>query len=151
MSELNKVAVVLLRSVQESYPMLVTALLTKGADKLTLIVVKQALLDKEQRQGKGAVVTLIKETLHSKLIRGHASLVSASCRCGQAGHYQRDCCKLPSKSKQQPHLIHNHHQSTGKHHAEIGKKKERGTSDSGGQMFVANEVLYFYTSRHRRK
>lgn len=36
-----------LRSVQESYPMLATVLLTKGEDELTLMVVKQALLDKE--------------------------------------------------------------------------------------------------------
>ena len=39
---------ILLRSVQESYPTLVTALLARG-DELTLIFVKQALLDEEQR------------------------------------------------------------------------------------------------------
>ena len=43
-SELDKVAV-LLRSVQESYPTLVTVLLARGDDELTLLFVKQALLD----------------------------------------------------------------------------------------------------------
>ena len=52
-SELNKVAV-LLRSVQESYPTLVTALLARGDAELTLIFVKQALLDEEQRRSSGA-------------------------------------------------------------------------------------------------
>ena len=87
-----------------------------------------------------AVVTLIKETPHSKAhMRTHKPGVCF--RCGQAGHYQRDCHKLPSRSKQRLHS-QNHYQSTGKHHAEIGKEKERGTPDSeGGQMFVANEVL----------
>lgn len=32
---------------RELYPMLATVLLTKGEDELTLMVVKQALLDKE--------------------------------------------------------------------------------------------------------
>ena len=48
--ELHKVAV----SLQESYPTIVTMLLTKGTDELTLIVVKQALLVKEQRRCKGS-------------------------------------------------------------------------------------------------
>uniref|UniRef100_A0A1X7UPX5 DUF4219 domain-containing protein n=1 Tax=Amphimedon queenslandica TaxID=400682 RepID=A0A1X7UPX5_AMPQE len=47
-SELDKVAV-LLRSVHESYPTLVTALLARGDEELTLLFVKQALLDEEQR------------------------------------------------------------------------------------------------------
>ena len=50
-SEVHKVAV-LLRSVQENYSTLVTALLAQGDDKLTLMFVKQALLDDEQRRGK---------------------------------------------------------------------------------------------------
>ena len=47
-SELNRVAI-LLRSIQESYPTLVTALLARGDKELTLTFVKQALLDEEQR------------------------------------------------------------------------------------------------------
>ena len=45
--ELNKVAI-LLRSVQESYPTLVTALLARKDEELELIFVKQALMDEEQ-------------------------------------------------------------------------------------------------------
>jgi type II secretory pathway component PulF len=51
-TELNKVAI-LLKSIQESYPTLVTALLARGENELTLMFVKQALLDEEQRRGKG--------------------------------------------------------------------------------------------------
>ena len=50
-SEIHKVAP-LLRSVQESYSTLVTALLARGDDELTLVFIKQALLDEEQRRGK---------------------------------------------------------------------------------------------------
>ena len=50
-SEVHKVAV-LLRSVQDSYSTLVTALLARGDDELTLEFVKQALLDEEQRRGR---------------------------------------------------------------------------------------------------
>ena len=46
----------LLRSVQESYPTLVTALLARGDGDLTLIFVKQSLLDEEQRRGKESTV-----------------------------------------------------------------------------------------------
>ena len=46
MSEAHKIAV-LLRSVQGTYSTLVTALLTRGDDDLTLVFVKQALLDEE--------------------------------------------------------------------------------------------------------
>ena len=95
-SELNKVAV-LLRSVQESYPTLVTVLLTKGADKLTL---KQALLDEEQRRAKAVKART----------RTRKPAAGVCFRCRQAGHYQRDCCKPLSKSKHWPHL-QNHHLS----------------------------------------
>ena len=47
-SEIHKVAI-LLRSVQESDLTLVTALLARGDDELTLVFVTQALLEKEQR------------------------------------------------------------------------------------------------------
>ena len=50
--EIHKVAV-LLCSVQESYSTLVTALLAQGDDDLTMVFVKQSLLDEEQRRGKG--------------------------------------------------------------------------------------------------
>ena len=49
-SEVHKVAV-LLRSVQENYSTLFMGLLAWGDDELTLMFVKQALLDDEQRRG----------------------------------------------------------------------------------------------------
>ena len=52
-SEIHKVAV-LLRSVQDSYSTLVTALLARGDDELTLVFVKQALLDKEKKREKSS-------------------------------------------------------------------------------------------------
>ena len=50
-SEILKVAI-LLRSMQDSYSTLVTALLARGDDELTLVFVKQSLLDEEQRRKK---------------------------------------------------------------------------------------------------
>ena len=50
-SDVHKVAV-LLQSVQDSYSTLVTTLLARGDNELTLVFVKQALLDEEQRRGK---------------------------------------------------------------------------------------------------
>ena len=44
---------VLLRSVQDHYSTLVTALLARGDEELTMTFVKQSLLDEEQRQEKG--------------------------------------------------------------------------------------------------
>ena len=51
--EVHKVAV-LLRSVQETYSTLVTALLARGDAELTTVFVKQVILDEEQRRGKGS-------------------------------------------------------------------------------------------------
>ena len=50
-SDVHKV-VVLLQSVQDSYPPLVTVLLARGDNELTMMFVKLALLDKEQRRGR---------------------------------------------------------------------------------------------------
>ena len=50
-SEVHKVAV-LLWSVQENYSTLVTVLLARGDDELTLMFMMQALLDDKQRWGK---------------------------------------------------------------------------------------------------
>ena len=51
----NHKLAVLLRSVQDSYPTFVTALLAKGDDNLTLKFAKQVLLDEEQRRGKAGM------------------------------------------------------------------------------------------------
>ena len=48
-SKVHKVAV-LLRSVQENYSTLIMAFLARGDNELTLMFVKQALLDNEQRR-----------------------------------------------------------------------------------------------------
>ena len=68
MSEAHKIAV-LLRSVQGTYSTLVTALLTRGDDDLTLVFVKQALLDEEQRRGQLTFLLTLK-TLHYKQVVG---------------------------------------------------------------------------------
>ena len=65
-SEVHKVAV-LLQSVQETYPTLVTALLARGDDELTLVFVKQALLDKVQRRVKPSNLPVSSEDLALRL------------------------------------------------------------------------------------
>ena len=137
-TELHKVAV-LLRSVQESYPTLVTALLTKGADELTLMMVKQALLDEEQRRSKSSDTQ--KGADSALKARTKTRKPGVCYRCGKAGHFQRDCRKPPPSTKP-PHPPQH---SNSKHQAEIGKEQEQeaseDTNSEGGQMFVANEVL----------
>ena len=133
-SELNKVAI-LLRSVQESYPTLVTALLARGDEELTLMFVKRALLDEEQRRGKGDSSIGGDQTALTGRHRGRKPGVCF--RCGRPGHYQRDCrsSQKPStyKSKQPSHQRST--KAPPKHHAD---KAEVNDSDSGAQMFVAN-------------
>lgn len=95
-SEHHKIAV-LLRSVQDIYPTLVTALLAKGDADISLVFVKQALLDEEQRQGKpsnsgggadpNGSDTALKAGKPFK--RGAKSVVCHY--CGQKGHFIRNC------------------------------------------------------------
>ena len=85
---------------QDSFPTLVTALLARGDDELTLVFVKQALLDEEQRQGKsssgsggadskGSDSALKTGQKYSRRRRSGACL-----HCEQKRHFIRNCPEL---------------------------------------------------------
>lgn len=87
-SELDKVAI-LLQSVQDNYPTSVIALLAR-------ILVKQALLEEEQRQSSGAEIT--KSSKDAALKAGYKG--DKRCyKCGKVSHFQRDCGKSMPKHK----------------------------------------------------
>ena len=86
-SEIHKVAV-LLRSEQDSYSTLVTALLAREDNELTLVFVIQALFDEEQRREKPS------ESGGSEVVLKSAHKFSSKKRkagncfnCGQPGHF----------------------------------------------------------------
>ena len=92
-SDNHKVAV-LLRSVQDSYLTLVTALLAKGDDEFTLVFAKQALLDEEQQRGKtgtesgGVADSKGGDTaLKARKPFGKRPKSGACLHCGQQGHF----------------------------------------------------------------
>ena len=133
-SEVHKVAV-LLRSVQDSYPTLVTALLARGDDELTLVFIKQALLDEEQRRGmhtsdsgggtesKGSDSALKAGRKFSKGWKSGACL-----HCGQKGHFIRSC----------PSLVKEH---KSKHRAKTADETQEDSDAGGGELFVATVGL----------
>ena len=134
-SELNRVAI-LLRSVQESYPTLVTALLARGDEELTLTFVKQALLDEEQRRGKGEDKQSDTALKASRRKSHHKS--PACYNCGRVGHFMKDCRNgKPSTSKQ--HSTHHPQKPKSKHYADKAEEKKESSPDA--QMFIANEAM----------
>ena len=90
-SEVHKVAV-LLQSVQETHPTL--ALLARD-DELTLVFVKQALLDEEQRRAKLSDLPVSSEDLALRAGRGRTRVSgSITCfNCGRKGHFAHGCLK----------------------------------------------------------
>ena len=86
LSKIHKVAI-LLRSVQDSYSTLMTALLAQGYVELTLALVKQSLLDKGQRREKPSDSGSSEVTLKSACKCGSKKRKAGNCfNCGQPGN-----------------------------------------------------------------
>ena len=127
-SEIHLVAV-LLRSVQDSYSTLVTVLLVRGDDELTLVFVKQALLDEKQRREKpsesgGSEVALKSARKFSSKKQKAGNYFN----CGQSGHFAQDCFKRKQKS-------------TKEHHRAKRVEEQEDTDSDDNEMFVATVGL----------
>ena len=129
-SEIHKV-VVLLHSVQDSYSTLVAALLAQGDDEYTLVFVKQAFLDEEQRREKlsksgGSEVALKSACKFNSKIQKAGNCFN----CGQPGYFAQDCFKQKQKQT-----------STKEHHRAKRVEKQEDTNSDDNEMFVATVGL----------
>ena len=91
--EIHKVAV-LLRSVQETYSTLVTALLARGDEELTMVFAKQALLDERRKGGSDSGTTESRgddTALKAGRRFGKVRKPGNCYTCGKSGHFARDC------------------------------------------------------------
>ena len=129
--EIHKVAV-LLRSVQDHYPTLVTALLARGDEELTMTFVKQSLLDEEQRQEKGGYSESgsreLKEDSALRAGRGKFHRrpgKPGNCyKCGKSGHFARNCHTQSAQGDQSDRT---------RHRAKKAKEAQEETKSDGAQ------------------
>lgn len=135
--EIHKVAV-LLRSVQETYSTLVTALLARGDDELTMVFVKQSLLDEEQRHTKGSSDDIESRGDDSALKAGRGKFgrrrQTVNCfNCGKSGHFAKDCRAPPMRADK------SRQSRTPKLRAKKAEEASESSDNDNGSGFVARD------------